>query len=68
MDKSAFDASSKFNNTMQMFKTRNKDVEGMEILAVPGAFHSIREIVLSFAADVAAHINTSNLRHAQRKL
>jgi len=70
-DKSAFDASSKFNNIMQMFKTRNKDVAGMEILAVPGGsngFHSIREIVLSFAADVAAHTNNSNLRHAQRKL
>lgn len=71
-DKSAFDASSKFNNTLRMFATRNKDVGSMDIVAVPEEFHSIKEIVSSFAADVALHIANSTegsgSRYAQRKL
>jgi hypothetical protein len=62
-DKSAFDASSQFNHILQMFQERNKTADQLEIMAVPPPFKSIKEIVDSFAADVAAHadsLDTSN--------
>ncbi len=67
-DKNAFDASSDFHKTLQLFKDRNKGSADIDIIAVPTAFHSIREIVLSFVPDVAKHItDNSNVSPIQRK-
>lgn len=58
-DLNAFNASSAFNNTLKMFQNRNKTSQQVDIIAVP-TFHSIREIVDSFAHDVAAHMQPNN--------
>ena len=57
-DKSAFESSSQFNHVLQMFRDRNKNTN-VEMMAVPQPFKSIKEIVDSFAADVAAHTSTN---------
>lgn len=55
-DKNAFDSSSAFHKTLQMFQERNKNTQ-LDLLAVPQPFKSIKEIVDSFAADVASHMS-----------
>jgi len=55
-NKSAFESSSVFNRTLRMFKDRNKGSEQLNLIAVPQPFKSIKEIVDSFAADVASHM------------
>lgn len=56
-DKSAFEKSESFNRTLKMFQDRNKTSTQLEIMAVPQPFTSIKQIVDSFAADVAAHMS-----------
>lgn len=56
-DEAAFEASSSFNRTLKMFQDRNRTAGNIEILAVPPPFKSIKEIVDSFAADVASHMS-----------
>jgi len=63
-DESAFDASDAFAQTLRAFTDRNKDTGQIDILAVPAKYHSINEIVLSFAYDVATHMKkTSDSRN-----
>ncbi len=57
-DKQLITSNPEFNHTVQMFKDRNKNTQ-VDLLAVPPPFRSIKEIVDSFAADVAAHQQTS---------
>lgn len=52
----AFNNSSSFNRTLEMFKNRNKN-NNVDLLAVPSPFTSIKDIVDSFALDVAEHMN-----------
>ena len=59
-DKQAFESTPQFNNTIQMFRDRNKGSPELEILAVPQPFRSIREIVDSFASYVADHTKSNN--------
>lgn len=59
-EEAAFESSSQFNHVLQMFRDRNKNADQLEIMAVPQPFKSIKEIVDSFAADVAAHSSNSN--------
>lgn len=58
-DERAFDASSSFNRTLRMFTDRNKAAGQLEVVGVPQPFKSIKEIVDSFAADVASHMANS---------
>lgn len=58
-DAAAFDSSSQFSHVLKMFRDRNKNADQLEIMAVPQPFKSIKEIVDSFAADVAAHTTTN---------
>lgn len=53
-------SSPKFQDTVQAFRDRNKGADNLEILAVPEPFRSIKDIVDSFAADVAAKMQTTN--------
>ncbi len=54
-DNSAFGASSAFQNTLQLFQDRNQAAQNLKFVAVPPPFTSMKDIVDSFAADVAAH-------------
>lgn len=51
----AFDSSSSFNRTLKLFQDRNKAKDNVDLIAVPQPFSSIKDIVDSFAADVAEH-------------
>jgi len=58
-DKNAFDTTSSFQHTFQMFKDHNKNAE-MDLIVVPPPFTSIKSIVDSFANDVAVHTQEKN--------
>lgn len=52
-DDTVFAKSSYYNNTVKLFQDRNKGNKDLGAIAVPSIFSSIKEIVDSFAADVA---------------
>lgn len=54
-DDNAFENSSQFMNTIEMFHNRNPKQE-INIIAVPRPFTSVKDIIDSFAADVAMHM------------
>lgn len=54
-DPSAFDASPEFKKTLSLFEERNNKTGRLQLTAVPQLFTSVKDIVLSFAADVALH-------------
>jgi hypothetical protein len=53
-DPAAFNASGSFGRTVKMFQDRNKNTGQLGITAVPTPYTSIKQIVDSFAADVAS--------------